>query len=238
MNFLSALLAFGVSITVFNSCTKSIEVRGSGNFITTERMVPSFTGIESSGDFKVIVMASNFPTITLRAEDNIAPEIETKVEGGILKLQFRKNLNVKHGEITIAVGDKLINSITQKGSGTIKTEYTWVNPTAYFKINGSGSIQFNTKATTVKAEISGSGSMTLGGEADRLDFHVSGSGNIHAYPLFAKQATVSVSGSGLCELVAVEKLQATISGSGSVYVSGNPPELIQNISGSGRVVKK
>jgi hypothetical protein len=238
MKFLSGLLAIGISLTVFNPCTKNIEVKGSGNFITTERMVSSFTGIEITGDFKVIVMASNFPTITLRAEDNIAPEIETKVEGGILKLRFRKNLNVKHGEITIAVGDRIINSITQRGSGTIKTEYTWANTNTYFKISGSGSIQFNTKATNVKAEISGSGNMTLGGEADKLDFHVSGSGNIYAYPLIAKQATTSISGSGLCELMATEKLQATISGSGSVYVKGNPAEIIKNITGTGGVVKQ
>ncbi|HTE23869.1 GIN domain-containing protein [Flavitalea sp.] len=101
MKFFSTFLFLSIFISGISSCKKRIS--GSGNSITEQRNIGNFSGLESNGSFDVLIVESSTTSLNITGEDNIISELETVVENGTLKIRFRKNLNVKHGDITMAI---------------------------------------------------------------------------------------------------------------------------------------
>jgi hypothetical protein len=235
MKFLYLLLFCSITFS-FSHCTKVIK--GSGHYITEERRVPVFSGVESFGGFEVFVVHSNTPGVRITAEDNIIDELETSVVNNILKIKFKKHLNVRHGDITVTVSTKELNHLSLGGSGDIKAQGTWASDDFSINLSGSGDILASVQSNFVNAKLSGSGDITLNGTSNRLQYALSGSGNIRAYSLQTEEAIVSVNGSGNCEVNVSEKLNARISGSGKIYYKGDPEEVVQHVSGSGKVIRQ
>jgi hypothetical protein len=236
MKFLSAFLLFSHFIFGISSCTKRIS--GSGNYINEQRNIGAFSGVESNGSFDVFIVESSTTSLSITGEDNIIKELETVVENGTLKIRFRKSLNVKHGNITITASTPTFKYIALSGSGSIKPQGRWTLNDLQCNLSGSGTIIASLNANQLNVNLSGSGHITLDGESKQSEFILSGSGDIKSFGLGSGVAIASVKGSGDCELKVTKKLNATISGSGRIFYKGNPEEVIQQISGSGRVVKQ
>ncbi len=69
-------------------------VVASGKVASESRPVPAFTGIALSLPGKVEVVQGSPASVTVEADDNLLPEIETVVEGGKLRIRFHRDLNV------------------------------------------------------------------------------------------------------------------------------------------------
>jgi hypothetical protein len=105
-------------------------------------------------------------------------------------------------------------------------------------ISGSGTVTAATiTAPSLAVDLSGSGKITVGGVVDQQDLAISGSGEYQAKDLQTKIASADISGSGNATVTVSDKLDAQLSGSGQLTYYGNPPEVTQEVSGSGRVTK-
>ncbi len=228
---LLAIAAIGIS-----SCTKRIN--GSGSYVTEQRTVPTFQGIESVGDFKIFIVNSSTPGLSISAEDNVLPELKTEVVNGILKISFKRNLNIRHKEITITASTNSLKKLVLTGSGSLMPQGNWVVDDLECGLTGSGMISGLVDAGKITGQLSGSGNLSLSGKADYADLTVGGSGNIRMYSLNAREAKASVNGSGNIELSVSEKLEAFISGSGNVLYKGSPAEVLQQVNGSGKVIRQ
>src|SRR5688500_548776 len=67
------------------------KVRGSGVLRTEQRLVPHFTTVESACIANVVIERGEHDSITVEAEDNILPLIETKVANRKLTLTTKNN---------------------------------------------------------------------------------------------------------------------------------------------------
>ena len=219
------------------SCTKKLN--GSGNYITQDRTIGAFTGVENDGDFEVILEQKATHSLSINAEDNILSEIETVVVNGILKIYFRRNnVSVRHGQILVTVGAPMLKNLYMHGSGVIKSDAIWKAENLQLSVSGSGSILLESLVENqAVATISGSGSIVMDGSAQYGNFNISGSGKISGFNYNTKEADITISGSGNCEVQVANKLMAFISGSGSVFYKGNP-QVNSSISGSGKVIKQ
>jgi hypothetical protein len=232
-NFLLLVLLLGAA-TVLPSCKKTIE--GSGNYVDEVRTVGLFSAIESDGDYDIVVTNDSTQMLTIHAEDNIIPEIETTVSGGILIIRNRNVKNVIHDNgVSITIAVPLIYSLNMQGSGSISCSESFNPLTATVNISGSGSIDYAVNCESITATISGSGSMSLAGTTINALHTISGSGDIHAFDFPSEKVQVNISGSGDCEVNVSQQLVATISGSGNVIYMGNPSIISTGISGSGTV---
>lgn len=191
-------------------------VQGSGNLKTENRDAQGFTAIEIIGMGDLVVEKGDADTLSVTSDDNILPLLETKVEGGVLRLSpGRNNLRVTKLEYRVTAKDP-----------------------KRFGISGSGKVDASKLDTDeVSASISGAGNITLAGSAGKLDVHISGAGRCSAENLSTKKATVGISGAGSITVNASEKLDARVSGAGSVRYLGSP-ELTTSVSGAGSVRKK
>lgn len=215
--FAPAIAAVGLLLSLTPGCSDIAAVKGSGVVKSETRDVTGFTDVRVLGTGEVILRRTGADSLTVEAEDNLLPLLESRVRNGRLSLGTRDNVNI---------------------SPTRPIRYhVTVKELTHVEISGSGDIRATDIDTDrLTAEISGSGSARLAGRADEVVLKISGSGACQAADLHCKTAAVSISGSGDAVINATDRVRADVSGSGTVKYLNNP-SVEQHVSGSGDVIR-
>ena len=195
----------------------SNSVSGSGNVVSERRGVSGFTSVMLLGSAHVEVTFGTSESVSVEADDNIVPLIETVVHNGQLVISNKSNANFTTANpVRVNVTMKSMKGVTLSGSGNINIS----------EIAGANLI----------VSLPGSGSLTVTGTATNVNISLPGSGNIYCNALIAKSATVTLNGSGNIEVFAMQNLYASLRGSGTIHYGGNPAQVSKNISGSGSIM--
>jgi putative autotransporter adhesin-like protein len=192
------------------------RIIGSGNVITENRDVSGFNSIDLQGSGNVNVTFGPAESVTVEADDNIVPLIETTVSNGKLIIRNKPNVNINvSNPIRINVTMKSISGIMMSGSGNINVS--------------------DLVGKDLMVALFGSGDITVNGEANTVNIQLPGSGNILCKELKADSVTVTLNGSGNITVYASESLDASIHGSGTINYAGNPAQINKSILGSGSI---
>lgn len=248
-----------LAMTTLAACSLFVDcVDGNGDVETEVRDASPFTAISNETSFHVTYIQGEEHTITVEAESNILPYIETKIRAGALEIgtiRGTRCLNyTSHPVITVTAPDisEIVNAgsgdflagslsgtnvrIVNSGSGDI-TAGNLTGTEVSIVMSGSGKVMTDDIATTtLKATLSGSGDLTMTGEAASSRYVVSGSGSIFSRYLATDNATVTMSGSGSVYTTVHNKLDAVLSGSGNIYLQGDP-EVTLTRTGSGKIIR-
>ncbi|MFY0603292.1 MAG: DUF2807 domain-containing protein [Flavobacteriaceae bacterium] len=234
----SIILMLTVSVSA-QSWWNSKKVRGNGNVVTETRSVSDYDGVSVGGSFDVVLVKGKEGKITLKGEENLLPYIETVVKGNTLKVQYKKNVNVKTTRrLTVTITFKDIDHLSLGGSGNVSSKDVIKASNLKVSLGGSGNIEAEVDAENLKASVAGSGNIKLSGNTDELKCSIAGSGDIKAYNLQTDTTRANIAGSGSIRVSVKTKIKASIAGSGSVYYKGNPKYVDSNSAGSGSVVKR
>lgn len=213
------------------------NIRGSGPVVTESRDVPFHRDVMISIPADVYIYQSQDRELTIKAQSNILDAIKTSVSGEELKIGLENGAGLgQHETIKIYISSTVYNTIRLSGSVNLYSETPIVTDDFEVSISGSGMVDVDVDAFSVKAFISGSGKMWIEGITQHEEFTVSGSGDIYSFGLESETSDINISGSGNTEVSVSEYLRARISGSGKIYYSGNP-EIDSQISGSGKVIR-
>ena len=246
------VIATQTSCTLFTDC-----VEGNGNMKTESRDAVPFTAIANEASFHVVYIEGDEYTITVEAESNILPYIETEIKRGALGIGtisgtpcLRYNTQpvitvtapsirelVNSGSGGIVSGDLSGEEVrlVASGSGDIIAGEISASETSIVT-SGSGNIMTDDIASnTLKATLAGSGDLTMSGRTATNKYAVSGSGSIFSKELVTDNATVTMTGSGKVYTNVKDHLDLVISGSGNLYLLGNPSVNITR-SGSGQII--
>jgi hypothetical protein len=195
-----------------------VGVEGSGNVVTESREVSGFDEVVLSGSGRVDIDVTGEESLTIEAEDNIIPLLETEVRDGRLVLGNRSAISPTVDVVYTITADDLAG-IDVSGSGVV--DATGIDGTDF------------------SVEISGSGAVRLEGTVTGLlSVSISGSGEFEGESLTAAEGEVDVSGSGSAVVNATDSLEVSVSGSGDVEYIGSPPDLEVDTSGSGSVSQR
>jgi hypothetical protein len=193
--------------------------RGSGQITSESRQVSGFSKVELSGSGELTIEQTGTESLTISAEENLLPKQTSEVSDDTLVLRSKSNA-------------KIIPTQPIKYSLTVKD-------LSGLAVSGSGSVTMSKLATAaLSTNISGSGAVTASGTADQQDLKISGSGRYQAEQLTSKTVKVDMSGSGVASVHASDALDLHMSGSGTLTYTGDPKQVTQQISGSGKVIKK
>lgn len=190
------------------------HVVGSGVAASEEREVGDFTGVRIEGSSNVIVTVGESPTLTIEADDNILPLIETVVRSGTLVIGSKDSYSSKLG-IRVTLTTRALRSVEIAGSGSVSAT----------GVDGGD----------FRARIAGSGDVEVKGTVDALTASINGSGDLRLGELEAVTAKVLIAGSGNATVSVRDELTVEIAGSGDVQYRGAPTRLDQTLAGSGRV---
>lgn len=214
------------------------SVRGSGVVVSETRKSADFTSVEINYPVELTIQQGNVPSMTVEAEDNLLPQLATRVSGSTLYIEnnqpdWTKRVNsTRPVRIHMTVKDLQRVDFPSAGSlqiGNLQTSQLDLS------ISGAGSVNVaNLTAQKLSVNLSGAGNITAGGKVDSLDMDISGFGGFQGGGLASQSARVTISGAGNATVWAKSDLNVDISGTGSVKYYGSP-SVTRNVSGLGSV---
>ncbi|OHD69698.1 MAG: hypothetical protein A2177_00525 [Spirochaetes bacterium RBG_13_68_11] len=231
---LFAVLAFALSACSALAFGTWDTVRGNGTVRLESRAVASFNGITNQGSG--LVRFSQGPTrqVTVEADTNILPYLETEVRNGVLVLRTRPGISINPTRLVFRITAPDLHIVGIQGSGDFRMETPLDADRLEIEIEGSGSVGGEIDVDAVAAGIDGSGGISLRGVARLAEYDINGSGDIEAGDLSSVDARVIIRGSGDVTLEATGTLDVEISGSGDVRYRGGAKVTVRD-SGSGTV---
>lgn len=236
---LAIFLIFSLSLSACMGITINAGgnwVTGSGNLASETRQVSGFDQVMLTGSGDATITVGDGEGITIEAEDNILPLIETTVQNGklVVGLKPMTSISTTRG-IRYIISARALRGVELTGSSSVSVRA--VKSDSFQAItSGSGSIQVSSlQAKTLKVSITGSGKVDVNaGNVDSQDVILTGSGNYNADGVESASAQVATTGSGSAALWVNDTLTARITGSGNVRYYGQP-SVTRTETGSGRV---
>jgi hypothetical protein len=210
------------------------RVQGNGSVKKQVREVSKFSGVSFGLPGSMEVRLGSTEGVTVEADENLLPMIETVVENGTLKVRaIKKHMSLESRSIKVIVNAKEVDRLYQGGSGTIDADALKAQKLE-FSLGGSGAINVKgVEAQTVSIAIGGSGNFKAGsGWANKVSIAIGGSGDVQLGDVKASDVSVSVAGSGQSTVWAKDSLSYTIAGSGDVNYYGDP-RISKSVFGSG-----
>lgn len=234
--FAMPLPAHALTLTLFGGGGDGDFVSGSGKEVAIARPVGAFSVLRLDSSVDVHAHQGTTPGVTVHADDNIEPLVETLVEGDKLVVRLRKGANFRtRHDVFVDVVFTSLTAAQQHGSGDLHIDGL-AAPRFESSIAGSGDLQIeHAQLGQFALSVAGSGDVTLSGSADEARFGVAGSGDIDARDFAAKKVRVSISGSGDARVKASEALEAKVAGSGDITYAGHPHDVSRHVSGSGSI---
>jgi hypothetical protein len=227
-----------MSAALLTGCRFSFDktMEGNTNVKTEQRSVSDFTGVEVAGPFQVTVQQGSSYQISVTADDNLLPYIETEKNGQTLEIREKDNFNLRGTKgLQVVIQMPTVRNLSLAGSGILSSASTLKSDGKIdLDIAGSGKIQAELDAPEISMDIAGSGSATLSGQTRKMGISISGSGDCLSEALKSENCNVSIAGSGTAKIYASQTLDVSIGGSGDVYYAGQP-KISQSIGGSGKI---
>ncbi len=193
------------------------QIQGSGKVKSETRKVGNFTHVVSGGSANCRITVGPAASVEVKADDNILPLVETKVEKGALIVETKGSYSTKSG-ITVTITVPNLESYKCRGAGNASID--------------------GLKGKAFEAEISGAGGIHASGQTDRLTLSIRGSGEMNFLGVKARDAAATISGSGDIQLFVMGTLDAAIRGSGNINYAGKPDKVNKSVSGSGEIDEK
>ncbi len=213
--------------------------RGSGNIVSENRTVNTFTKINASTSVEVDVTQGTQATVTVEADDNLIKYIETIVVNGELKIRI-KNISIwNDATIKVHVVAPQIEALKASASASIFSNTT-LNSTNTFLVHASSSanIDANINAPKVTVEASSSADVTLSGRTKEAVADASSSATININKLLAETVYAEASSSADVAIFASLKLIAKANSSGSITYTGGVSDIAKTENSSGTVSKQ
>ena len=211
------------------------QIEGSGKVIDEPRRVTGFNRLIVQGPIDVRLHSGDAQQVVVHADDNIAPLIETKLEGEALVVGLRAGASYRtRTSIYVKLQSREMRSVVLRGSGEVRADRI---DTEVFEatIQGSGDIRIETvQAEVVAVSIAGNGDFRAAGTATSVGVVIDGAGDVYCDKLQAKVVAVRIRGSGDARVHAGDELKVHIDGSGDVRYRGEP-RVTRQITGSGSV---
>ena len=212
---LTAILMALLVDRIFFHETSSPAGTGSGVAATQARSLPPFTGLDLAGGNNVVVEVGGKQSVAVHADRNLLRRVTTQVRSGRLVIGTTPgNLNAK-SPMFVTVSVPSLDAVRLQGAGNIA-------------VTG-----LHSRALTVT--LPGAGNIDVTGTATKLQATISGAGTAMLRGLIARDAKAVLAGDGTIVLTATHSLAARLSGRGTVMYGGNPPHVIQSVTGTGTI---
>jgi len=238
----AALALFAGFVVTFAPAAEAATT-GSGRVATESRAVGDFDAIAAAGPIDISIRQGAQEGISVTADDNLLPLIETVVEAGAggrtLAIRFRRGERISsHKTIKVTVDVIRLTSLATSGSGDVTVE-SLKTPSLKLSLSGSSDARLRSLETgAFEIRISGSGDVFAAGTAKSVKLGIAGSGDADLAGLTADEVSVRIAGSGDASVTANKALDVSIAGSGDVTYGGAVGAVKASLAGSGSVNRR
>lgn len=238
----AAALTFSAAALPFSfNWSGGERIKGSGTVAREARDVNGFEAIRLAGPFDVVVRQQATHRVSLEADGNLLPYVETRVvdgnKGKVLEIGVKRGYQLmSHQALKVEIDLPTLRAVALAGSGKVTMDALKVG-VLDVSVAGSGTVKAGQlQADKLSISVAGSGDVMADGRSTELGVSIAGSGDVKLADLVADEVKVSISGSGDATVQANRKLKVSIAGSGDVRYRGEA-EVNSSIAGSGSVKK-
>lgn len=201
-----------------------------------DRTIKSFQAIEVSGGFEVTLTQGSTESLQIEAEEDVLPDIVTRVEGNTLKIYVDRIRRIS-GPLKATLTFKELNSIDISGAVTLDGTNEMKFDQLDFDGSGATEVDMILTANKLSLDLSGASKMMLRGAVNKAEAECSGASKLKLGGLEVKQLSFECSGASDAEVWATESLSIECSGASSVRYKGNPEKLETDASGASSIRK-
>ena len=230
------LALLSLTVILLTACQFN-GVKGSGNVVTENRTVNTFTKIKVDKGLDVVLEQSDETSITVIADDNLQKHIKTTVENGVLTITSDINnyINVESKEIIVKAPH--IESIDICCGVNFNAKNTIKNNTIALKSSSGSSMNIAIETEKATCETSSGSNIKVYGKAIAMEAASSSGSTIDAEKLLSNDIIASASSGSIIEIYPLVSLNADAS-SGGVINYHNVPKNINKKSSSGGSISK
>lgn len=209
-------------------------VRGDGNVLKETRQVSSFSEVDISGAFDIVLRQGDKEEVVVEADANLLPVIRTEVTGSTLKIDTRRP--VRNPEVLrVYITFRDLKMIDASGAVDLRSEGILKLSDLSIDASGASDSKLDIEVNRLKLDCSGASKLRFSGTAGTIEMDLSGATDIFAYDLVAESCSIEISGAGNAQVHATKKIRADISGAGSIKYKGSPSDIDQRVSGAGSI---
>jgi hypothetical protein len=229
---------------------------GSGHEAEEKRPVAAFHGVAVEHGIEATFEDGSSGELTVEADDNLLPLIETKVADGLLRVRIIGSLRTRNpirvrgsaGQLSDAraVSSASIN-VPKLSGDTIRVHADSSGQVTIDGIEGeridvsassSGQVAArNVKGKRLRISVDSSGRVEAAGEVDEQQIVASSSGAYEGEELASRAARVDASSSGSAKVQATEEITGSASSAGRIRYFGNPAKASVQESSAGSATK-
>ena len=214
----AAVVALVVARSGVFGSSSSGTVVGSGRAVEQARYVAPFAAVDLAGSNNVVVHVGGARSVVVRADDNLAGRVTTRVESDRLVIANKSGSYSTRTPMSVTITVPTLRSLVLAGAGTITAD----------GITG----------TSFTILMPGSGLVRTAGRVERLDVVLAGSGDAQLQQLEAAGVHATVSGSGRIVVFAKQWLRAAVTGTGSIAYGGDPARVTKAVTGTGSITPR
>jgi len=233
----SGSIAIMLLLILAASCTGLVDgVSGNGNVISETREVAGFSKISAGGAFDIFLEQGTMEALTIDADENLLPLINTNVSNGVLEISSDRPIrNASTLNVFITIKD--ISVIDVSGACSITSKNTLNLTDLVLEGSGATFVDLALNSRNFSADLSGANEVRVSGETDIFSLELSGASKIRAFDFVAREVKLQASGAADAHVHATEYLNAQATGAASISYMGSP-SIDQRISGAGSIRKK
>lgn len=232
------ILILLVTILTLSACNVNMEsVGGSGTVTSEARSVAGIRGVTLATLGDLTIELGGQESLTIEAEDNLLPYLETEVRGGILTIRNTAGKSLRPTKpVRYHLTVNNLEMLETTSSGNIEAPAIQVDQFTA-AISSSGDLHLaGIAADKLEVVISSSGDLTIdSGEVAEQRITLSSSGDYEGSDVRCQAANAWLTSSGQATIWVTESLDADLSSSGNLNYYGRP-EINETMSSSGKVV--
>ncbi len=194
---------------------------GSGNLITRDVAVKSFSSLTVGGVFNVVLAQGSAEAVKIEAEDNLQELVQVEQTDNGLSVTMKKHKSIKtNKKMTVYITFRQLKSIDLKTVGNITTVGTLSFENLRMNNASVGNVELKMTARSLELENKSVGNLELEGKADNAVIKNKSVGNLEAAKFVVQTMDIDNNGIGGAEVNAEKSLKMKSSGLGGVKNRG------------------
>lgn len=207
------------------------DIVGSGISRKETRNVNTFDKIDVGLIFHLTLTQGNKQRVSIEADDNILPYLETYVKDRTLYIRTKNNQGFDskspmHVYITLPV----LRKINASGATKIESTTPWKTGELELDLSAAAQLELEIDVTKLKLDLSAASNVQLQGKATLLEADFSGATKFNGENLTAGKAEIDISGAAQAELHVSNEIEYEASGTSQLIYSGSPRILKAEVS--------
>jgi hypothetical protein len=215
LSILVVLFLAACSLFQLGAQNQEEKIPGSGKAAIESRQVGDFSSVSVSGNGTLYIEQGSAPSLTITADDNLLPLLESRINGGKLILGPKEGTLLEE-KVPIEYRVTLQDLKGLEGNGNIAIQAP----------------QVNTDNLVMRVE--GNSTATLSGSATRQEVTLTGNSYYNGQDLAGQEGKFNVGGNSTAVVNVSGQLDAEVSGNSTLEYIGSP-EITRKVEGSGQV---